>query len=278
VVAQGLPHPTNLEVATACEQAVRDEGAIPAATAVIAGGVRVGLTHAELEGLATGGARVRKLGARDLAAAIALRQTGGTTVSATCAIAASAGIRVFATGGIGGVHRGANEHFDISQDLAAIARAPLAVVCAGAKSVLDLPKTLEALESLMVPVIGVGTLEFPSFYSARSGLTLEDQVDDPRTAAQLLRARLDLLGQGGIVFAVPPPADVALHPAEIERHLESALKLAHDKGIRGKPVTPFLLSQLAKLSGGKTLRANVALLVNNARFAARLAVADRQLA
>ncbi len=276
VVAQGLPYPDNLGAARACEEAVRRAGAVPAPIAVVDGKVFIGLEEAQMRRLAEGRERLMKLGSRDLAVAIARGATGGTTVSATCELAAAAGIRVFATGGIGGVHRGVAEHLDISQDIWALARFPVAVVCAGAKSVLDLPKTLEALESAAVPVIGVGTDELPSFYSRSSGLTLEHQVEDAVAAARLVRARFETLGQGGILFTVPPPEETALPRNEVELHIASALAEADRQGIRGKAVTPFLLSEMARRTSGKTLRANLALLANNARFAGQLAVAYAQ--
>ncbi|EAU65877.1 indigoidine synthase A family protein [Stigmatella aurantiaca DW4/3-1] len=213
-----------------------------------------------------------KLGSRDLAVAVAQKASGGTTVSATCELAAAAGIRVFSTGGIGGVHRGASEHMDISQDIGALARYPVAVVCAGAKSVLDLPKTMEALETAGVPVIGVGTGELPSFYSRESGLPLEHRVEDAAMAARIVQARQEL-GQGGLLFTVPPPEEVALPRTEVELHIASALAEAERQGIRGKAVTPFLLADMAKRTGGKSMKANIALLTNNARFAGELAVA-----
>ncbi len=276
VVAQGLPYPHNLEVARACEEAVRRAGAVPAATAVLDGEVKVGLSPEELRRLAEAKEPLLKLGSRDLCVAVAERRSGGTTVSATCELAAAAGIRVFATGGLGGVHRGASEHFDISQDLGALARFPVAVVCAGAKSVLDLSKTLELLETLGVPVVGVGTNELPAFYSASSGLPLEHRVEDAKGAARLARARIDALGQGGMVFALPPPAASSLPSATVELHLAAALQKAAEGGIKGKAVTPFLLRELVERTGGKTLRANVDLLVNNARFAGEVAAAWRE--
>jgi pseudouridine-5'-phosphate glycosidase len=195
-------------------------------------------------------------------------------VSATCELAAKAGVRVFATGGIGGVHRGVAEHLDVSQDLGAIARCPVAVVCAGAKSVLDLPKTAELLETLGIPLVGVGTDELPSYFSARSGIKLEHSVADAREAAEILQARLDALGQGGLVFAVPPPPESALPSAHVEQAISSALAEADAKGIQGKAVTPFLLRRLAETTQGRSLKANVDLIVNNARFAGQLAVED----
>ncbi len=272
VVAQGLPYPDNLAAARACEEAVRRAGAVPAAIAVVDGEVWIGLEAPLLQRLAEGRERLMKLGSRDLAVAVALKATGGTTVSATCELAAAAGIRVFATGGLGGVHRGVGEHWDISQDLGALARYPVAVVCAGAKSVLDLPKTLEALETAGVPVVGVGTGELPSFYSRDSGLPLEHRVEEASTAARIVQARL-ALGQGGLVFAVPPPEAVALPRAEVEVQITAALAEAERQGVRGKAVTPFLLAELSRRTGGKSLAANLALLTNNARFAGELAVA-----
>lgn len=269
VLAQGLPYPHNVEAAKRCEAAVRDEGAIPAPTAVIDGQLCVGLDAAQTRLLVTG-KNLMKLGSRDLSVAVARKATGGTTVSATCEMAAEAGIFVFATGGIGGVHRG--DDFDISQDLAAIARFPVAVVCAGAKSVLDLPRTLELLETLAVPVVGVGTDQLPGFYSRETGLKLEHRIEDPAEAAELIRARRDLK-QGGLVFALPPPAKTALKQADVEKHVKAALALAKKKKIEGKAVTPFLLSEMVERTKGKTLAANLALLENNARYAAKIAVA-----
>ncbi|WP_164021749.1 pseudouridine-5'-phosphate glycosidase [Pyxidicoccus trucidator] len=273
VVAQGLPYPDNLAAARACEEAIRRVGAVPAAIAVVDGEVCIGLEEPAMRRLAEGKERLLKLGSRDLAIAVATRASGGTTVSATCELAAAAGIHVFATGGIGGVHRGAAEHWDISQDIAALARYPVAVVCAGAKSVLDLPKTMELLETAGVPVIGVGTDELPSFYSRGSGIKLEHRVDDVDTAARIARARFEALGQGGVLYTVPPPEETSLPRNEVELHIASTLADAERQGVRGKAVTPFLLSEMAKRTGGKTLKANLALLINNARFAGQLAVA-----
>jgi pseudouridylate synthase len=273
VLAQGLPYPRNLEAARRCEAAVREAGATPAAIAVIDGRLHVGLSDDETERLATG-KHLLKVGSRDLALAIATKATGGTTVSATCELAAHAGIAVFATGGLGGVHRGVAEDLDISQDLPALARWPVAVVCAGAKSVLDLPKTLELLETLGVPVIGVGTNELPGFYCRETGLALEHSVPNAKVAARVVEAR-QALGQGGLVFAVPPPESTALPRRAVETHLKAALALAKRRRVAGKAVTPFLLAEMVRRSGGRTLEANLALLENNARFAGQLAVALR---
>jgi pseudouridine-5'-phosphate glycosidase len=277
VVAQGLPYPDNLAAARACEEAVRRAGAVPAAIGVLDGQVWVGLEEAGMRRLAERKEGLLKLGSRDLAYALATGASGGTTVSATCEIAAAAGVRVFATGGIGGVHRGVAEHLDVSQDVWALARFPVAVVCAGAKSVLDLPKTLEALETVGVPVVGVGCNELPSFYSRTSGLFLEQRVEDAAAAARLAHARFERLGQGGLLFALPPPAHAALAPQEVEEALGAALADARHEGVRGKALTPFLLAQLVQRTGGRSLRANLALLENNARFAGALAAAYRRL-
>ncbi len=271
VLAQGLPYPHNLEAAKRCEAAVREEGAVPAAMAVIDGLLHVGIDEEQTKRLSTSKG-LMKIGSRDLAIAVARKATGGTTVSATCELAAAAGIHVFATGGLGGVHRGVEDHMDISQDLPAISRWPVAVVCAGAKSVLDLPRTLEVLETLGVPVVGVGTNELPGFYSRETGLMVEHRIDDPKEAADMILARRDLK-QGGMIFALPPPAKTALKGSEVEKHLKAALAAAKKKKIEGKAVTPFLLGEMVARTKGKTLAANLALLENNARYAAKIAVA-----
>ena len=271
VLAQGLPYPHNVEAAKRCEAAVREEGAVPASMAVLDGVLHIGIDEEQTRRLTTGKG-LHKIGSRDLAIAVARKLSGGTTVSATCELAAAAGIHVFATGGLGGVHRGVEEHMDISQDLPALARWPVAVVCAGAKSVLDLPRTLEVLETLRVPVVGVGTNELPGFYSRETGLELEHRVDDPKEAADMIIARRDLK-QGGMIFALPPPAKTSLKRAEVEKHLAAALAAAKKKKIEGKAVTPFLLGELVARTKGKSLQANLALLENNARYAAKIAMA-----
>ena len=268
VLAQGLPSPENLEAARRCEAAVRAAGAVPVMMAVIDGQPRAGLEQDDIKILATQDG-LMKLGARDLSIAMAFRRTGGTTVSATCEMASAAGVAVFATGGLGGVHRGS--HFDVSQDLLALARWPVAVVCAGAKSVLDLPRTMEVLETLGVPVVGVGTDELPGFYTRETGIHLEHRVDSPEEGAAIIRARREL-GQGGVVFALPPPQATALTRAEVEKHVEGASRLARRQRITGKAVTPFLLAELGRRTKGKALLANLALLEHNAAFAAQLAL------
>ncbi|HEY3448748.1 MAG TPA: pseudouridine-5'-phosphate glycosidase [Myxococcales bacterium] len=273
VLAQGLPPPHNLDSWKACDQAVRDAGAVPAVTAIIAGEPWAGLTRDQIDRLVDPGTKTVKVGARDLAPAMAVGAWGATTVSATCAIADAARIGLFATGGIGGVHRGAEQTFDISQDLGAIARCRVAVVTAGAKAILDLPKTLEALESLGVPVVGYGTREFPAFYTSKSGQKLEHSVDGPGQAAALLRARWDVLDEGGVIFANPIPAEAEADPAVIAKAIGEALAQAQRQGISGKAITPFLLAEVSKRSGGESLKANLALLTANARVAAQIAVA-----
>ena len=272
VIAQGLPFPVNLEAARASEEAVRRAGAVPAVVAVVAGVVRCGLSADEVRRLATGPERHWKVGVGELASALLQKATGGTTVSATCTVAAACGLPLFATGGIGGVHRG--EAGDVSADLAALARYPGMVVCTGAKSVLDLPRTLEALEALGVPVLGFGTSEFPAFYADRSGLSLEHRADTPELAAEALQAQRDRLGlMQAILLTVPPPPEVALDRDELDRALVAAEAEAKRQGVTGKAVTPFLLSRLVEATAGRTLQANVALLARNARVAAEIAVA-----
>ncbi len=274
VVAQGLAPPHNLDIGRACEKAIRDAGAVPATTAVIAGELRAGLTDEELQQLADPSRDRVKAAARDLAFAAGGKRYGGTTVSATCVLADAAGIRFFATGGIGGVHREAERTFDISQDLGAIAACGVAVVTAGAKSILDLPRTLEALETLSVPVVGYGVREFPAFYTSRSGLPLEHTVNGAGEAAEVLFARWNRLGQsGGVVLANPVPAEAELAPEQIDHVITAALEKANAEGVRGKALTPFLLAEIGRKSSGESVKANLALLVNNARVAAEIAVA-----
>jgi pseudouridylate synthase len=268
IIAHGLPYPDNLEVAAALEAAVREGGAVPATIAVLGGRVRIGLDAAGLERLAGGGAR--KAGAADLPVVIATGADAATTVSATCVLAHRAGIRVFATGGIGGVHRGAPE--DVSSDLGVLARTPVAVVSAGAKAILDLPRTLEALETLGVTVVGYQTDEFPAFYTRGSGLPLEHRADTPEALAAIVTARL-ALDPGGVLVANPIPAGAGLEPAEIAAHIDAALAAAGTAGARGKALTPYLLAHLARATGGRAVAANRALAVANAGLGGALAAA-----
>jgi pseudouridylate synthase len=276
VIAHGLPRPQNLETARAMEAAVREAGAVPASSAILDGRLVVGLSSEQLATFAVTD-EIAKVSRADLAAVLAARQTGATTVAATMLIAARAGIRVFATGGIGGIHRGAELSFDISADLPEIARTPVAVVCAGAKAILDLPRTLELLETFGVPVAGYRTSQFPAFYVADSGLPLQSRMDAPADAARLMHAHWKLGLSSGIVFCNPPPSGSALRKQEVDAWIAQALQSAAALGIRGKAVTPYLLDFLAKASQGQTLKTNIALLVNNARVAAQIAKDYRAL-
>ncbi len=277
IIAHGISYPRNRETALGLEDIVRAGGAIPATIAVIGGGLRVGLDHDEIERLARGGATMLKLSARDLPAAVALRFDGATTVAATMRIAALAGIAVFATGGIGGVHRGAPASFDISADLTELAESNVAVVTAGAKAILDLPLTLEKLETLGIPVIGFGTDRFPAFYSRDSGLAVPARIDRPEEAAAILKAKWQMGMRGGIVIANPIPAAQEIPAAEIAPVIARALVEAEAHGVAGKQVTPFLLARLAEATGGRSLFANIALVENNARVAAAIATAYARL-
>jgi pseudouridylate synthase len=270
LIAHGLPWPVNLETACESEAVVRSAGAIPATIAVLGGVPTVGLSAAQLETLAQSSG-VRKASRRDLGAAVALKQNAATTVSATMALAHAAGIRVFATGGIGGAHRDA-EPFDISADLTELARTPVLVVCAGAKSILHLSRTLEILETLGVPVVGYRTDRFPAFYvrDPAPALPVSARVDSPKGAATLFAAHARM-GGGGAVLAQPCPAEVAVPVAEFDRWLADAGNDAMAAGVTGAKITPFLLARLAELSGGRTLAANRALIVANARLAAEVA-------
>jgi pseudouridine-5'-phosphate glycosidase len=273
VVAQGLPWPENLESAREVEAAVRDSGALPATIAVIGGVVRVGLSDGELERLAEPG-RFRKAGRRDLAAAVVGGLDAATTVSATLWIARTAGLGVMATGGIGGVHREAAVTFDISSDLDELARADGAlVVCSGVKSILDMPATLDALETRGVAVVGYRTDELPAFTTASSGLPLEHRVDSPAEAAALVRAQRDLGLPGAVVLAQPVPEEFALDRAEMEAAMAAALADARSRGVAGKAITPFLLDRVRLATGGRSVRANRALLAANARLAGEVASA-----
>jgi len=275
LIAHGLPWPLNLEAARGAGAVVRKEGAVPATIAVWRGRPTVGLNDAELEELAAA-QNVRKASRRDLAAAVAQGATAATTVAATMALAHLAGVRVFATGGIGGVHprgrRGRAATSDVSADLTELARTPVAVVCAGAKSILDLAATLEVLETNGVPVIGYGTDDFPAFYLHSSGLPVSARIDSPAEAAALLSAHW-ALGGAGVVLAQPISKEESLDAASLAKHLARAKQLAEDADVHGGARTPFLLARLADLTQGATLQANRALVLANARLASRVAVA-----
>jgi pseudouridine-5'-phosphate glycosidase len=270
LISHGLPRPDNIEVARESERLIRAEGAVPATVGVIAGTPKVGLDDAELELMATAGG-IEKLSARDLPVAAAKGIHGATTVAATAHLAALAGIELFATGGLGGVHRGARESWDVSADLAALARTPVAVVCSGVKSILDVPATLEYLETAGVPVVGFRTGRFPGFYLTDSGQTVDWSVEDEEEAARLVLA-LAVLGRSGLVIANPLAEGDQLDPETHDRALRAGLDEMEHQGVRGKDVTPFLLDRFAKETGGESLRVNKKIIEGNARLAARVAV------
>ncbi len=272
VIAHGLPYPSNIEVAQAMETAIRAEGVVPATVGIQDGRIVIGLSGSEIERLGTAGTdrHVLKVSRRDLAIALATRQLGATTVAGTMLCAHMAGIRFFATGGIGGVHRGAETSMDISADLNELGRTPVMVVCAGAKSILDLDLTLEYLETQGVPVLGWQTGEFPAFYVRSSGRRLPHRVDDAATLAAIARAQWEC-GLQGLVVGCPIPAEYAMDPGPLETATEEALRLAQQEGIRGSATTPYLLAHVARVTHGESVEANKALLVNNATMAARFA-------
>jgi pseudouridine-5'-phosphate glycosidase len=276
VIAHGLPRPLNLETARDCEMAVSREGAQPATIGIIAGRLAVGLNDEEVarfgDGCAPDGGAIEKVGLNNMAGVVARRAWGATTVAATMRIAALAGLKVFATGGIGGVHRGASETFDVSADLTALARLPLVCVCAGAKAILDLPKTVEYLETLGVPVVGYRTNQFPAFYSRESGLNVDITVDSPEEAAEVASNHWRTGGTSAVLVCAPVPEQHAMAHEEVDRAVEEAIMQAKRRRVRGKATTPFLLARLKELTEGHTLAANRALLVNNAEIAARIAV------
>lgn len=268
VLTHGLPRPENLKLSRALEEEVRAVGATPATIGLLDGRVHIGLTDAQLERLSEEQG-ARKISRRDFGIALAKKENGGTTVAGTLIAARLARIRVFATGGIGGVHRG--QPFDVSADLPELGRSPLVVVCSGAKSILDLPATLEYLETMGVPVIGYGTDQFPAFYARESGLPVTARVDSPAEVAAIARANWEMGLEGAMLVVQPPPAESALDHAEIDGVIESALREAEEQKISGAKVTPFLLDRVARLSGGASMTANLALLRNNARLAAEIA-------
>lgn len=270
IIAHGMPWPQNLETAREVEDVIRAEGAVPATIAVIGGRIRVGLTDAELQQLAQA-PDAMKLSRRDLPYAIATGRLGATTVAATMICAHLAGIEVFVTGGIGGVHRGGAESFDISADLQELARTPVAVVCAGAKSILDLALTLEYLETHGVPVLSIGQDNFAAFFTPDSGLKADFRMDDAATQARFIRAKWALGLDGGVVVSNPVPAAQAMPREEIDAITAQALAEAQAQGIQGKAITPFLLARIKALTGGRSLATNIALVRNNAVAGARLA-------
>jgi pseudouridine-5'-phosphate glycosidase len=273
IISHGMPYPQNLETALAVEAEVRAHGAVPATMAVLGGRLKAGLTAGEIDTLGRLGHAVTKASRRDLPVLVAQGRDGATTVAATMVIAALAGIRVFATGGIGGVHRGAETSFDISADLQELARTPVAVVCAGIKSILDLGLTREYLETHGVPLIGYGTDTLPAFYSRDSGHGVDVRLDTPAEVATVMRAQWALGYPGGLVLANPVPEAHALPREHVDAAITQALAEAAAQGVAGKASTPFLLQRVAELTGGQSLAANIQLVLNNARLAAQVAVA-----
>ena len=272
IISHGMPYPQNVQTAREVEQIIRDAGAVPATIAVIGGKIRIGLSPDELELLGTT-PNVMKVSRRDLPYVLVTGQFGATTVAATMICAELAGIKVFVTGGIGGVHRGAETSFDISADLQELAQTSVAVVCAGAKSILDLGLTLEYLETHGVPVISVGQKQFPAFFTRDSGFNADFQLDSAEQQADFIRAKWQLGLRGGIVVANPVPERDAMPKEEIDAITQQALQEADQQGVAGKAVTPFLLNRIKQLTGGRSLATNIALVKNNARVGAQLAIA-----
>ena len=272
IIAHGMPYPKNVETALLVEKTIRENGAVPATIAIIGGRLKAGLSPDEIEYLGKAGPKVAKASRRDLAAIVARGADGATTVTTTMIIAHMAGIKVFATGGIGGVHRGAEVTMDISADLEELGSTPVMVVCAGAKSILDLGLTLEYLETKGVPVIGYGTDELPAFYTRRSGFGVDYRVDSPEELATMFKAHLALGMKGGMLVTNPIPEEYAMDKAVIDAAIEQALSDAKAAGIHGKETTPFLLAKVVELTGGDSLESNIRLVLNNATVAAKTAV------
>ena len=272
IISHGMPYPKNVETALLVEKTIRENGAVPATIAIIGGRLKAGLSPDEIEYLGKAGPKVAKASRRDLAAIVARGADGATTVTTTMIIAHMAGIKVFATGGIGGVHRGAEVTMDISADLEELGSTPVMVVCAGAKSILDLGLTLEYLETKGVPVIGYGTDELPAFYTRRSGFGVDYRVDSPEELATMVKAHLALGMKGGMLVTNPIPEEYAMDKAVIDAAIEQALSDAKAAGIHGKETTPFLLAKVVELTGGDSLESNIRLVLNNATVAAKTAV------
>ncbi len=273
IISHGMPYPKNVETALRVEQAIRDAGAVPATIAIIGGRLKAGLSKEEIEHLGKAGRSVAKVSRRDLPVIVARKADGATTVATTMLIAHMAGIQVFATGGIGGVHRGAETTMDISADLEELAQTPVMVICAGAKAILDLNLTLEVLETKGVPVIGYGTDELPAFYTRESGLGVDARVDTPEELAAIFRAQRDMELKGGMLVTNPIPQEFAMDKTVIDAAIEQALKEANEQGVHGKDTTPFLLARVVELTGGDSLESNIQLVLNNARLAAKTAAA-----
>ncbi len=277
IISHGMPYPQNVETALAVEQIIRDNGAVPATIAVISGRLKAGLTAEEIEYFGKKGQAITKASRRDLAMLCARGMDGATTVTTTMIIAHMAGIKIFATGGIGGVHRGAETTMDISADLEELGQTPVMVVCAGAKSILDLGLTLEYLETKGVPVIGYGTKELPAFYTRKSGFSVDYRIDTPEDLAAAFKAQNDMALGGGMLVTNPIPEAFAMPLETITAAIEQAVAECNEKGIHGKETTPFLLARVAELTGGDSLASNIQLVYNNAKVAALTAAAYNKL-
>ncbi len=277
IISHGMPYPQNVETALNVERIIRENGAVPATIAIIGGRLKAGLTAEEIEYFGKKGQAIAKASRRDLAVLCARGQDGATTVTTTMMIAHMAGIKIFATGGIGGVHRGAETTMDISADLEELGQTPVMVVCAGAKSILDLGLTLEYLETKGVPVIGFGTDELPAFYTRKSGFDVDYRIDTPKELAAAFKAQNDLGLQGGMLVTNPIPEEYAMPLETITAAIERAIGECKEKGIHGKATTPFLLARVAELTGGDSLASNIQLVYNNAKLAAQTAVCYCQL-
>ncbi len=271
IISHGMPYPQNVETAYACERVCRENGAVPATCAIIGGKLCAGLTPEEIDYLGREGTKVTKASRRDLPLLIAKGMDGATTVAATMIVAHMAGIKVFATGGIGGVHRNGQDTMDVSADLDELGKTPMCVVCAGAKAILDLPRTMEYLETKGVPVIGFGTDELPAFYTAKSGIPLTWRVDDPKEVADAIHAAEDMGFEGGMLVTVPIPAEWSMDADYINKAIDEALVDADRQGIVGKDTTPFLLAKIKEITGGSSLASNIQLVFNNVKTAARIA-------
>ena len=271
IISHGMPYPKNVETAMLVEKTIRENGAVPATIAIIGGRLKAGLSPEEIEYLGKAGRKVAKASRRDLAGIVARKADGATTVTTTMIIAHMAGIKVFATGGIGGVHRGAETTMDISADLEELGSTPVMVVCAGAKSILDLGLTLEYLETKGVPVIGYGTDELPAFYTRKSGFGVDYRVDSPKELAEMFNAQLELGLKGGMLVTNPIPEEYSMDKAVIDAAIEQALAECKAQGVKGKATTPFLLARVVELTGGDSLESNIQLVLNNAAVAAKTA-------
>lgn len=276
IISHGMPYPKNKETALALEAVIREEGAVPATIGIIDGEIVIGMNEEEIEAFSTRRG-IKKVSKRDLPIVVARKEWGATTVSATILCAAMAGIDIFATGGIGGVHRGAEKTWDVSRDLYELGSEPTMVICSGAKAILDLPKTIEVLETQGVSVLSYESDTFASFYSRSSGIPVDAVFRDPSEAAAILKARRDLGLTGGILVSNPCPEEMALPNEYIEKAIDEAVKEAEEQKITGKAVTPFLLSRIATITGGESLETNMALVKNNARLAAKIALSYSKL-